>query len=143
MSAPPAGQPGAIRERLPYLRTTLLASLALLLVAMPVAALVSGPVAAAGTAAGVGLVVFSYLVSGVSVAWADAVNPRLIMPVGLVTYGIKIVFLGVAMTAIAATGWAGLRPMGISVIVAVLVWIAAQLVWTLRAPLPYVDPDAR
>ncbi|GAB3152565.1 hypothetical protein GCM10027290_43500 [Micromonospora sonneratiae] len=141
MSAPAAGQPGAIRKRLPYLRTTLLASVALLVVAVPVGAMLRGPTGALGVAAGVALVVFSYLVSGVSVAWADAVNPRLIMSVGLVTYAIKIVILGVVMAVIAATGWSGLAPMGAAIIAAVAVWTITHLVWAVRSPLPYVEPN--
>ncbi|MGW0431152.1 hypothetical protein ACWDV4_01180 [Micromonospora sp. NPDC003197] len=140
MSAPPAGQPGAIRQRMPYLRTTLLASAALLVLAVPVGAVLRGPTGAAGAAAGVALVVLSYLVSGFSIAWADAVNPKLIMSVGLVTYATKIVILGVVMAAIAATGWSGLEPMGAAIIAAVAVWTITQLVWTVRAPLPYVQP---
>jgi hypothetical protein len=142
-SAPAAGEPGAIRLRLPYLRTTLLASAALLGVAVPVAAVLRGPVGAIGALAGVALVVISYLISGFSVAWADAVHPRLIMSVGLVTYAVKIVVLGVVMAGIAATGWPGLAPMGATIIAAVVVWTVAQLLWTLRAPLPYVEPDSK
>ncbi|GGM19522.1 hypothetical protein [Micromonospora yangpuensis] len=138
--APPAGQPGAIRARLPYLRLTLTACAVLAVVAVPLAALLRGPTSAAGAAAGVGLVVASYLISGLSVAWADALNPRLLMPVGLGTYGIKIVILGVGMSAVAATGWSGLPDMGVAIIVAVVVWTGAHLTWALRAPLPYTQP---
>lgn len=130
-----------MRRRLPYLRVTLLASLALLLVAAPVAGVIRGVVGAAGAVAGVALVVVSYLISGVSVAWADAIHPRLIMPVGLLTYAVKIVVLGVVMAAVAATGWAGLGPMGVTIIAAVVVWTGAHLVWAVRSPLPYVEPE--
>ncbi|HEX5542272.1 MAG TPA: hypothetical protein VFX60_12040 [Micromonospora sp.] len=141
MSAPRAGEPGAIRARLPYLRTTLGASGVLLVVAAGVAALLRGATGAAGAAAGVALVVISYLISGISVAWADAVHPRMIMPVGLVTYAVKVVILGVAMAAVAATGWPGLGPMGATIIAAVMVWAGAHLVWAVRTPMPYVEPD--
>ncbi|MER7165002.1 hypothetical protein ABT336_02840 [Micromonospora sp. NPDC000207] len=140
--APPAGQPGAIRARLPFLRFTLVACAVLAVLAVPGAALLRGPTSAAGVAAGIGLVVASYLISGLSVAWADAVNPKLIMPFGLVTYGIKIVILGVAMSAVAATGWAGLTDMGVAIIAAVIVWTGAHLTWALRTPLPYTQPAA-
>jgi ATP synthase protein I len=139
--APRAGERGAIWSRLPYLRATLTASAALLLVAVPVGGLLRGGTGAAGAAAGIALVVVSYLISGVSVAWADAVNPRLIMSVGLVTYATKIVVLGVAMAVIAATGWAGLAPMGASTIAAVIVWTVTHLVWAVRSPLPVVRPN--
>lgn len=140
--APPAGQPGAIRRRLPYLRVTLLASAVLTLLAVPVGAVVAGGAGAAGAAAGVALVVLSYLVSGFSVAWADAVHPRLVLPVGLGTYAAKIVLLGVVMWLIAGTGWSGLAPMGVAIIAAVVVWTTSHLVWAVRSPLPYVEPSA-
>ncbi|TDB71884.1 MULTISPECIES: hypothetical protein [unclassified Micromonospora] len=136
MSAPRAGEPGAIRARLPYLRLPLAACAVLAVVAVPAAAVLRGPTGAAGVAAGIGLVVVSYLISGLSVAWADAVNPRLIMSVGLVTYATKIVFLGVVLSAVAATGWAGLPDLGVAVIAAVVVWTGAHLTWALRSPLP-------
>ncbi|MEH0971063.1 hypothetical protein V6U77_07975 [Micromonospora sp. CPCC 205546] len=136
MSEPRAGEPGAIRARLPHLRLPLLACAVLALVAVPAAAVLRGGTGAAGVAAGIALVVVSYLVSGVSVAWADAVNPRMIMSVGLVTYATKIVVLGVAMAAVAATGWPGLPDMGVAIIAAVVVWTGAHLTWALRSPLP-------
>nr|MDT0662889.1 hypothetical protein [Micromonospora sp. DSM 115978] len=143
VAAPPAGQPGAIRRRLPYLRATLPASAVLLVVGVLVGGLLRGFPGAAGAAAGVALVTVSYLISGLSVAWADAVHPRLIMSVGLLTYVVKIVILGVVMAGVAATDWAGLAPMGVAIIVAVLVWTAFHLAWVLRAPLPYVQVDAQ
>ncbi len=50
--------------------------------------------------------------------------------------------LGLVMAAIAATGWPGLAPMGATIIAAVVVWTVTQLLWALRTPLPYVEPEA-
>lgn len=136
MTAPRAGEPGAIRARLTHLRLPLLACAALAAVGVPVAALLRGPTGAAGFAAGVALVIVSYLISSLSVAWADAVHPRMIMSVGLVTYATKIVILGVVMAAVAATGWPGLPDMGVAIIAAVVVWTGAHLTWAMRSPLP-------
>ncbi|ABP56069.1 hypothetical protein [Salinispora tropica] len=140
---PGAGEPGAIRARLPYLRLPLAACALFAVAAVPVAAVVRGTTSAIAVAAGIALVVASYLVSGLSVAWADAVSPRLIMSVGLVTYATKIVVLGVVMAAVAATGWAGLPDMGVAIIAAVVVWTAAHLTWALRVPLPTVDSSSQ
>ena len=106
-------------------------------------ALLGGPAAAAGVAAGVGLVTLSYLISSLVIAWADAVNPQLVLPVGLASYALKFLILFVVMSAIVATGWAGTAPMGIGIIVGVIGWTSAQMWWTLRARIPYVqiDPD--
>ncbi|MFC0096643.1 hypothetical protein ACFFKH_03785 [Micromonospora marina] len=136
MTAPRAGELGAIRARLTHLRLPLLACAALAVVGVPVAALLRGPTGAAGFAAGVALVIVSYLISSLSVAWADAVHPRMIMSVGLVTYATKIVILGVVMAAVAATGWPGLPAMGVAIIAAVVVWTGAHLTWAMRSPLP-------
>ncbi|MEW2473034.1 hypothetical protein AB0875_04505 [Micromonospora gifhornensis] len=138
-TAPRAGEPGAIRARLPHLRLPLLACAALAVVAVPVAAWLRGPTSAAGVAAGIALVIVSYLISSFSVAWADAVHPKMIMSVGLITYATKIVILGVVMAAVAATGWPGLPDMGVAIIAAVVVWTGAHLTWALRTPLPRVD----
>jgi len=116
------------------------ASGVLLVPAVGLGVLLRGTAGAVGAAAGVALVVLSYLVSGVSVAWADAVHPRMIMSVGLVTYAIKIVLLGVVMSAIAATGWPGLGPMGAAIVAAVVVWTVAHVIWAVRVPLPEVPP---
>ncbi|MGC4803461.1 hypothetical protein [Micromonospora sp. DT233] len=136
MSEPRAGEPGAIRSRLPHLRLPLLACGVLALIGVPTAAVLRGGTGAAGVAAGIALVVASYLVSGLSVAWADAVHPRMIMSVGLVTYATKIVVLGLTMAAVAATGWPGLPDMGAAIIIAVVVWTGTHLAWALRSPLP-------
>ncbi|WP_341717375.1 hypothetical protein QQG74_26310 [Micromonospora sp. FIMYZ51] len=135
---PSAGEPGAIRARLPYLRLPLFACAVLAVLGVPAAAWLRGPTGAAGVAAGIALVVVSYLISGLSVAWADAVHPKLIMPVGLATYGVKIVVLGLVMMALAAAGWPGLPDLGVAAIAAVVVWTGAHLTWALRTPLPTV-----
>jgi ATP synthase protein I len=128
-----------MRRRLRHLPATLLASLVLLVVAVPIGALVRSGAGAAGAASGVGLVVASYLLSALAVAWADTIDPRMVMPVGLTTYLVKVLLLGVAMAALASTGWPGLGPMAVALIAAVLVWTTTQAWWTWRARLPYVD----
>jgi hypothetical protein len=127
------------RKRLRHLPAGLLASGVLLVAGVVVGAALRGWAGAAGAAAGVVLVAASYVLSTLAVAWADSVNPRLIMPVGLGTYVLKVVLIGVAMAAIAGTGWAGLVPMGIAVMVAAVGWIVAQAWWTWHARIPYVD----
>jgi ATP synthase protein I len=107
-----------------------------LVVAVGVGWLSAGGAGAAGAAAGVALVVVSYLVSSLAIAWADAINPRLVLPVGLATYVTKIVLLGVAMLAVAGTGWAGTVAMGISIIPGVAGWTGAIMWWALRRPAP-------
>ncbi|MEV8513159.1 hypothetical protein [Dactylosporangium sp. NPDC051484] len=127
-------------QGLRYLPTALVASAVLLVVAVAVAWPVAGGTAAAGAAAGVALVVVSYLVSSLVVAWVDAVARSLLLPVVLLTYALKFAVFGLAMYRASEAGWAGLRAMGVTVIVATVVWTSAQLYWILRAKIPYVGP---
>jgi ATP synthase protein I len=140
MSAPaPARAPGEVRRRLNHLPSGLLACAAVLVVGAVVAAVAAGPVAVAGVALGTALVAGSYSGSSVVIAWADSIDRRLVLPVGLVTYAVKFAALGVAVAALAGTGWDGLTAFGVTVIAATLAWAVAQAWWTWHARIPYVD----
>ncbi|GAA2599319.1 hypothetical protein GCM10010399_32560 [Dactylosporangium fulvum] len=127
-------------QRLHHLPTALVASAVLLVVAVGVAWPIGDGTASLGAAAGVALVVLSYLVSSLVVVWVDAVARNLLLPVVLLTYALKFAVFGLVMYRVRETGWAGLRVMGVTVIVATVVWTGAQLYWILRAKTPYVEP---
>ena len=134
-----AKQPGELRKRLRHLPSGLAASAALLVLGLVIGGLARGTVGALGAAAGVGLVAASYTGSSVVIAWADARDPRLVLPFGLLTYVVKFTIIGFVMAAIDASGWDGLAPMGLAIIVTALGWTVAQAVWTWRARIPYVE----
>jgi ATP synthase protein I len=123
-----------MRERLEHVPVALAVSGVLLVLAVAVGWLTQGSAAALGAAAGVALVVLSYLVSSVAVAWADSVNPRLVLPVGLTTYLTKLLLLGLVMVAVVSTGWDGTAAMGVSIIPGVVGWTGANVWWALRRP---------
>lgn len=128
-----------LARRLRHLPTALGATGVLLMLAAAVGWGLRGATGASGAAAGVVLVAVSYVISSVVVAWADSVNPRLVMPVGLTTYVVKFMLIGLVMAAVADARWAGLPAMGVGIIVAALVWTAAQAWWVWRTRIPYVD----
>lgn len=130
-----------MRDRLQWVRWPLWASAAVLALALPAGAVAAGGTGALAAAGGVLLVVGSYTVSGVAIAWADTVDPRLVLPVGLVTYVVKFSLLGVALLSLAGTGWGGVAPLATAAIVTVVVWVVAQVTWTWRARLPYVHTE--
>lgn len=131
-----------MKKRLRHLPASLLASAALTLVGVPVAGLVAGLAGAFGALAGIGLVAVSYLISSLVVAWVDLVARHLLLVIVLLTYVLKFATFGVIMWSVSETGWAGLPPMGVAIIVATIVWTAAQFWWIMRAKLPYVEIDA-
>jgi hypothetical protein len=139
MSAVAAPERGAIRKRLNHLPSGLKASAVLLAVGVVAGAVFGGVDAAGGAAVGVGLVAASFTGSSVVLAWADSINPRLILPVGLMTYVLKFTVIGFGCYALASTGWDGLPAFGIAVMVTTVGWATAQAWWTWHAKIPYVD----
>ena len=133
----------AMRRRLIHLPSGLAASAALLVVGLVVGGLLRGGAGAAGAAAGVLLVAASYTLSSLVIAWADTIDPRLVLPAALMTYTLKIALLFVLFVVLSRAGWRGLAPMGVAVMVTALGWIVAQAVWTWRARIPYVEIDGR
>jgi hypothetical protein len=127
-------------KRLRHLPSGLIASAVLLVVGVAVGALVRGEAGAFGAAAGVCLVAVSYVIGSLVIAWADSIDPRLVLPAGLMTYVLKFTLIGVVMAVIASSGWAGLRPMGVAVLGSALGWIVTQSWWTWHARIAYVEP---
>jgi hypothetical protein len=128
--------------RLAHLPVLLPVTGGLLLVAAVAGGLVRGVPGAAGAAAGVGVVAASYLVSTLLIAWADTVDPRLVLPVGLSAYVVKFTAIGLLMVSLTARGWDGLVPMGCGVVAGVVGWTTTHIWWVVRHPprLRYVPP---
>jgi hypothetical protein len=135
--------PRPLRKRLRHLPSGLAASAVLLVVGVAAGTVLRGGAGAAGAAAGVTLVAASYTVSSVIIAWADSIDPRLVLPAGLMTYTLKFTLFGLLLAVLARTRWAGLLPMGIAIMAAALGWTVAQAVWTWRARIPYVEIDGQ
>jgi hypothetical protein len=81
-----------------------------------------------GRRVGVAIVVASYTASSVALAWADSVDPQLVLKVGLTVYVLKFTAIG-GDDGDRGSGWAGLKPMGVAVIAAVVIWCGAQIWW--------------
>jgi hypothetical protein len=134
-AAPTREQPSLIREvgrRVRYLRVGLAVSGVLLLAAVGVGWAVEGSAGAVGAALGVLLVATSYTVSMLAIAWADAINPRMVLSVGLGMYIIKFSLFGVMMIALADSAWPGLVPMAMGIVAGVVAWTGTQIWWTVR-----------
>lgn len=132
-----------MRRRLRHLPVPSLVSAVLLVVLAGVGGWLDGAPGAVGGAVGVALVAASYLASSLALAWADSVHPRMVLSVGLLTYSLKFALLGVAVFAVAASDWPGQRMLAVAIVVATVGWITAQVWWTFRARIPYVEIDPR
>jgi hypothetical protein len=132
----------AVRERIRHLRLLLAASAGLALVGAVVGWAVAGGSGALGAATGVALVAASYTATTLAVAWADSVNPRMVLAVGMAMYITKFSLLGAMMIFVGATTWTGKIPMAMGIVAGVVVWTAGQIWWTRRHEHPYVGRPA-
>ena len=127
-----------VTSRTRHLRLTVGVSAIVLLVGAVVGFLAAGGVGALGVVAGVALVTGSYVASTLAIAWADSVNPRLVMGVGMGMYITKFSLFGLLLVAINGTEWAGKIPMAMGIVAGVVAWTGAQIWWTVHHAHPYV-----
>lgn len=132
---------GGVRARVRHLPIELAVAGGLLVASVIVGLVASGPVAAVGAGAGVLLVTLSYTASTLAIAWADSVNPRMVLAVGMAMYITKFSLLGAVLIFVSGTDWAGQVPMALGIVAGIVTWIGIQIWWTVRHEHPYVDPD--
>ncbi|WP_144120365.1 hypothetical protein [Catellatospora sichuanensis] len=126
-------------KRLKFLPFMLGVTAAVAVVAPLVAYLTVGSMAAVGVLAGVALVAASYLLSSFVIAWADSINPKMVLSVGLLMYAVKFTLLFLVLAVIAKSGWAGLKPMAIGIGIAAIAWTFGHAWWLWQAKIPYID----
>jgi hypothetical protein len=122
--------------RLRHLPPILIAAGVMTAGAAVLGAVFAGGVGAFAAALGVVIATVSYLASTLAIAWADKLDPKLVMPFGMGVYVAKLSVLGGLMLVVASTGWAGLKPLSVGIVAGVLAWTATQIWWivTVHAP---------
>ncbi len=85
-----------------------------------------------GFAVGVGVAATSFAFSSLVIVWVDLIDRRLILPVGLLTYVLKIVTIGVVVFALARHDWPGFVPLLWGIAVGTATWVSTQAIWAYR-----------
>jgi ATP synthase protein I len=98
--------------------------------------LIAGAIAIAIVAAFFGISIFA-------VGKAAKVSPQVMMMTALGTYLVKILALIILVGQFQGSTAFNPRLFGLTAIVCVLVYSAAQIVWSMRLKTPYVEPDGR
>jgi ATP synthase protein I len=96
----------------------------------------------AGAAIGVGIVAAFFAISVIVVGRAARVSPQAMMVAALITYLVKIVILLILVGQFQNSAAFNPRMFGMTAIVCVLVYSAAQVIWSMRLKTLYVDPPA-
>jgi hypothetical protein len=133
---------GLVNRRVRHLPIMLAASGALLVLAAVVGWVVQGSDGAIGAASGVAIVAGSFTLSTLVIAWADSIDPKLVLPVGLLTYIVKVLVLGIVLFGMVSGDWGGRTALGLSVMAGVLMWTSLQAWWTWHSKILYVDVDS-
>jgi hypothetical protein len=131
-----AADPADRRWRLRHLPTMLWASAAMLVAAAAVGWWFAGGAGAVGAAVGVAVATASFTASTLAIAFADRLDPKLVMPFGMGTYIAKVSLFGGLLLGVSSTGWPGLVPLGWGIAAGVLAWSAAQIWWIAAVHVP-------
>jgi ATP synthase protein I len=91
----------------------------------------------------IAIVALFFGISILAVGRAAKVSPHLMMVTALGTYLLKIIALLILVGQFQDTTVFSPRLFGLTAIVCVLVYCAAQIVWSIRLKTLYVEPDGR
>ena len=94
-----------------------------------------------GALVGVGVVTVFFGISVIAVGKAAKVSPQVMMAVAMGTYIVKIIAFMVVMVLLGkSTAFDG-KMLGITALVCILTWSAAQVITTMKLKMLYVDPN--
>ena len=96
-----------------------------------------------GAVIAIAIVALFFGISILAVGRAAKVSPHLMMVTALGTYLLKIIALLILVGQFQDTTVFNPRLFGLTAIVCVLVYCAAQIVWSIRLKTLYVEPDGR
>jgi ATP synthase protein I len=115
------------------------AGAALIMIALSAA--LGGSKGLLGSVLGAALVAVFFAISIAAVSRAEKVSPRAQMVTALSTFIIKILVLMILVARFSTTTAFNGRLFGLTAIVCILVWTGAQVFWSMRLKVLYVEPD--
>jgi len=117
------------------------APVALLLIVL--GALLGGTKGLLGAALGVALVIAFFGISVLVVGRAAKVSPQAMMAAAVGTFLVKIIVLIILLGSFQNSTAFNDKLFGLTVIVCVLAYSAAQMISSIRLKMPYVEPDRK
>jgi ATP synthase protein I len=110
---------------------------------LAICGVVGGAKGLIGGVIAIALIVIFFGISIVAVGRAAKVGPQFMMMTALGTYILKILILLILVGSFQDSTAFNPRLFGLTAIVCVLVYSAAQIVWSMRLKALYVEPDGR
>ncbi|WP_327044371.1 hypothetical protein OG320_21700 [Microbispora sp. NBC_01189] len=112
------------------------------LVAVVVAALVTGAQGALGAGIGLVIVVVFFTVGLAVVSWAGRVSPMAMMAAAVVGYAVKVLVIMAILRALDGATAFDSRVLALSVIACTLAWTIGEMRGFMKLKMLYVEPDA-
>jgi ATP synthase protein I len=123
------------------IRRSALITLAVAAVMVAIGAGADGVKGLLGSLIGIGVVVVFFGISVLVVGRAARINPQAMMIAALGSYLVKFVALAILMVWLGkSTAFSG-RLLGLTAIVCILTWSAAQVITSMKLKVPYVEPE--
>ncbi|MER6942735.1 hypothetical protein ABT294_01810 [Nonomuraea sp. NPDC000554] len=125
------------------LKSAALPTLAVGVVAVVVALLLSGGKGALGAAVGTLLVGVFFSISVVAVSYASRISPQMMAIAAMGSYLVKVVVIMLMLATFGDTTAWNSRAFAWSVVVCTIVWTAFEVRAFIKTKMLYVDPDAK
>ncbi len=125
----------------PIARRSAAAAAAAAVIMAALGAVLAGGKGLIGAAIGVAVVAFFFGTSMLVVSRAARVSPQAMMGAAVGTFLVKILLLIIVFGELQNTTAFNPKAFGLTVLVCVLVYSAAQVVWSMRLKMLYVEPD--
>ncbi len=127
----------------PIARRSAAVTAAAALIMVVLSTILGGTKGLVGSVIGVALVAVFFAISITAVGRAAKVSPQAMMITALTSYLVKILILAFLSAKFSSTTAFNGRLFGLTAIVCVLVWSFAQVFWSLRLKVLYVEPDGK
>jgi ATP synthase protein I len=112
-------------------------------VMVAVSAAVAGGKGVIGALLGTALVAVFFAISVLAVTAAARVSPQAMMITAIGTYVAKILLLIFFVSRYSGTTAFSPRMFGLTALACILAWTFAQVIWSMRLRVPYVEPEGR
>jgi ATP synthase protein I len=127
----------------PIVRRSAAVTAAVAVVMVAVSAAVAGAKGVLGALLGTALVVVFFAISVLAVSAAARVSAQAMMITAIGTYVIKILVLILLLSRYSSTTAFSPRMFGLTALACILAWTFAQVAWSMRLRVPYVEPQGK
>jgi ATP synthase protein I len=108
-----------------------------------VSAAIGGSHGVIGALLGVALVAIFFGIDILVIGRVARISPQAMMVAGIILYLFKIIVLAVAVRALGGTSFFDAKLFGLTAIICILGWCAAQVITSVKFKALYVEPDGK